>query len=166
VLPVLGTMPSTFGMAMAAYVLCQLAQQPFVFVPPCIREGWGKRCAGWWYGWGVCVPWSASLHGKGGDTGCSRVPAPHPPTPTPSPVVFGSLTPQARRGAPYVAAQDHPHPHAAPCQQGGQGVWQQVRGCGWPHSRSPRVPLPNVVTICHSPSPPPLLTSLHAPGLT
>lgn len=29
IIPVLGTMPAMFGQALAAYVLCQLAKQPF-----------------------------------------------------------------------------------------------------------------------------------------
>ena len=38
VLPVLGAMPAIFGDAMAAYVLCQLAGQPFTCV---IAIVWG-----------------------------------------------------------------------------------------------------------------------------
>lgn len=41
VLPVLGTMPATFGMAMAAFVLCQLALQPFV--PAAVPRTWQHK---------------------------------------------------------------------------------------------------------------------------
>ncbi len=34
VLPVLGTMPAMFGMAMAAYILCELAGQPVKYAAP------------------------------------------------------------------------------------------------------------------------------------
>lgn len=47
-IPVLGTTPAIFGLAAAAYVLCQLAGQPFVSEPH-FRVQVDRRCC-------CCVP--------------------------------------------------------------------------------------------------------------